>query len=764
MKHINPSRFVLATDLDGTFLETSGAENDPLYRLINEQREDTTLIFVTGRNIELILPILDDPFIPRPDYIISDVGASVLCGKTLEPIQPLHSQSCQSWQKALTNIEDLLPEMDVFMRQPIPHERRLSYYIPPEDMPHDLISRLQSRECDTIYSRDDEHDYLDILAKGTNKGKTLLKLIEHLGFDQSKVLVAGDTMNDHSLFETGLNGVVLANAERALKKNVAEAPNIHFSQLPGTQGIFEALMHFDLTPEKNHEITKPVYGQSDLVMVYHRLPYREVEENGKRVSKPHTSPNGIIPTLLGFFSEQQKGSWVAWSLSDTRTPTNFDEHVYVDRDKYENLQVCRVPLTKKDVEIFYEVFSKEAFWLLLHCFHERAVFNHDHWEHYVEINRIFAEKAAQEASHGATIWIHDYNLWMVPAALRQLRPDVKIAFYHHTPFPPADVFNIIPWRREIIASLLQCDYVGFHIPQYVENFVQVVRSNYATTINDVKDAAPHFKVYGCAIGASSYVTSLSTDLGTVHLGAHPVGINCEYISGLAKSPRVQELCEQINAELQDRHLIVSIERTDYTKGPIEKLQAYARFLEKYPDMRGKAALIMVCTPPAKGMKIYEEITQDIAYHVGLINGKYGTYNWTPIRFFSRAIPFEDVIAYYKAADVGWITPLRDGLNLVAKEYVLTKDETNTPGVLVLSEFAGAAAELFGAMLTNPYDIEDMANTLYKAVNMGDQEKRLKTRRAANIVRNYDVHKWGEDFLSHVQASGRAQQETQKKRA
>ncbi len=732
--------------MDGTFLESENRQTDKLYAFLNDN-PNVLLVFVTGRNAEIVLPILDDVFIPTPNYIIGDVGASVIDGHTLEPIQSIQHDISSRWSATLRDIADI-SGLAGLKRQDQPQERRMSYYVDPAQKPEAVIAELQTRDCDVLHSNE---IYLDILPRGVNKGSTLKALAAHLGIPEERVLVAGDTMNDFSMYEAGFKGVVLQNSEQPLKDAAKDFEHVYFSKARGTDGILEAMKHYGIAPDKNPEIEPSTYGESDLVMVYHRLPYQEVEKNGEMVKQKHSSPNGIIPTLLGFFSQEQKGSWVAWSLSDTRTPENFVEHVDVDKEKYANLQVCRVPLTEYDVKIFYQVFSKEAFWLLLHSFHERVVFKHKHWEHFLEVNEIFAKKAAQEAAEGAVVWIHDYNLWMVPGFLRQLRPDVKIAFYHHTPFPSADIFNMIPWRREIINSLLQCDYIGFHIPQYVENFASVVKSNYRTDINERRQSSPRFLTYGCAIGADSYATSLSTDLDTVRLGAHPVGINVSYIESLVKSDKVRQLYQEIKDEIGENKCIVSIERTDYTKGPIQKLRGYERFLEDHPELHEKVTLIMVCTPPAKDMKIYEEITQDIAYNVGVINGRYGTYNWTPIKFVNRMVPFEDVIAYYKAADVGWVTPLRDGLNLVAKEYVIAKEASGTSGALVLSEFAGAAVEMHGAILVNPYDIRDMSESLHRALISSENEKKTRMERLAKIVRRFDVNHWGEDFLKHVNA-------------
>lgn len=686
--------------------------------------------------------------IPTPQYIIADVGTSVLEGESLEPVQPLQNSISQRWYETLESIKDLRESLEEQLeRQDQPQERRLSYYVTRDSVPYKLVRELRKRQCDVLHSNE---IYLDILPKGTNKGSTLEALAEHLGVPKERVIVAGDTLNDLSMYQYGFKGVVLSNSELPLKEATKKMENAYLSRAPGTRGILEALHHFGIAEHhKQYESETPAYGDADLVMVYHRQPFQETEVNGEIIRQKHSSPNGILPTLLGFFANGEKGSWVAWSKTESRDPEKFEKYVDVDRERYEHLRVCRVPLTPYDVKIFYEVFSKEAFWLILHSFHEKAIFNHAHWEHYCEINRIFAENTAKEAAQDAVVWIHDYNLWMVPGYLRQLRPDVKIAFYHHTPFPSADIFNMIPWRREIINSLLQCDYVGFHIPQYAENFVNTVRSNHQIDIVSWQMAAPRFKTYGCAIGVDQYVDAFTTELNTVRTGAHPVGINCEYIEQLTASNSVQKLYSKIKDEIGDRKLIVSIERTDYTKGPVNKLKAYEYFLETNPEMREKVVLFMVCTPPAKGMAIYEEITQDIAYHVGLINGRFGSYRWTPIQYVNRVIPFEDVVAYNCAADIGWVTPLRDGLNLVAKEYVAAQQASEGDGALVLSEFAGAAVELHGAYLANPYDKVEMSNTLVQALEAPESERISRIQRMSNIIHDYDVNAWGQDFLNHV---------------
>lgn len=733
--------YLLATDLDGTFLGGRQADRLALYRILRA-RPDIRLAFVTGRGVETVLPLLSDPLIPDPEIIISDVGATVVRGDTLEPIQPLQGEIDARWPGD-REILGLLDGVAGLRRQPVPQERRCSFYAEEEEVIQEVRDRLEGHPLDVLHSAG---KYLDVLPGGVNKGSTLRGLLPILGLEDDQVMVAGDTLNDLALFTCGLRGVVVGGAEEPLVRQTTGLPRIHHAERRGAGGILEALERQEVVTAEEEDEAVARRGEAQLVMVYHRLPYEEVQEEGGPRRRNHTSPNGIIPTLLGFFREGRPGAWVAWSEQDRRKPDRFETHTLVDAGEYPNLVASRIALTRKDVDLFYRIFSKEAFWPVIFSFVDRAVFREDHWQHYLEINRIFAERAAAEADEGALVWIHDYNLWMVPAFLRQLRPDLTIAFFHHTSFPPPDVFNVIPWRRELVGSLLQCDYVGFHIPRYVENFVDVVRAHSPVEVLEREASAPRFLTWGCALGVESSATRIRAGDRELGVGAHPVGIDVQRIEEILDRPGIQDRIAQLREEMGSRKAILSVERLDYVKGPLEKLHAYERFLEEHPELHGEVVLISVATPPSRGMEIYREVQQRVEEAVGRINGRFSRLDWTPIRYLFRALPFEEVLALYAVADVGWITPLRDGLNLVAKEYVAVRDHLDAPGVLVLSDFAGAAAELQGALLTNPYDPREMAETLFRALTMLDPERVGRMARLASIVREYDVNAWGDAFL------------------
>ena len=740
---------LLATDLDGTFLGGSSTKKHQLYSLI-KRRSDVKLVFVTGRGIESVLPLLHDPIIPIPDYIVSDVGATIVDGHTLEPVVAIQSDIERLWpdehllKQRLAGIPGLLP-------QEVPQQRRCSFYYD-DDVDLAAIKEIaDGYQCDVLLSAG---KYLDILPGGVNKGTTLIRLIQLIGFSENMVLVAGDTYNDYSLFETGYKGVAVGRSEPALIEAVEKMTNVYQATKEGTGGILEAMKHFkcfhDYHPAQEKKVAKKNLNNKQLLMVYHRLPFDIVLSQGKPKRIPPRSPNGIIPSLLGFFSNRRPGVWIGEEAIGL-LGENPELNPFIDEQKYPSLKASIIPLPQKDIDLFYRVFSKEAFWPTIFSFINKAQFNHDHWRHYLRINELFADRVAAEAEHGAYVWIHEYNLWMVPAYLRQLRPDLKIGFFHHTAFPPADIFNIIPWRHEIIGSLLQCDFISFHIPRYVENFVDVVKSHAPVKVVSRVNAAKQFLTYSCALGIDKMTKQIIVGDKAIRLGAQPVGVNMDNIRRICHNAETRERIKTLHKQTAGKRIILSVERLDYVKGPLEKIQAFGEFLEEHPEYHGTLELINICTPPSQGMKVYERIQEELEQAVGKINGRYADMDWTPIRFFFRSVPFEEVISYYAIADVAWITPLRDGLNLVAKEYVAVQGLQKDPsGVLVISEFAGASVELTHAIRTNPYDMFSLKDSLHNALLLEAPERKLRMQRLFETVNHYDVQRWGKDFLEGLE--------------
>lgn len=739
---------ILATDLDGTFLGGKSLHKQQLYRLIRKDKS-IRLIFVTGRGLETVIPLLNDPIIPNPDFIICDVGATIVNGHTLEAIEPLQNEIEKHWPGRIKILE-CLGDLPGLQYQEVPQQRRCSFYTDDVNLIETVREKVAAIDCEVIYSAG---KFLDVLPRGVNKGSSLISLVNYLKADAEDVLVAGDTLNDLSMFQCGYKGVAVGKSEAKLVEMVTAIPNTMIAKDEGAGGIIEAIKSFERLSHYAENIREEIKRLENttspqLVLMYHRFPYEVKTINGVAERVAPKSPNGILPTLQNFFHNGRSGVWIAWE--DVKTSGELLRNVYIDKDKYPNLMASRIGLTKNEVDIFYKSFAKEAFWPIIFSFINQAKFNHHHWDHFVNINRLFAAKAAEQADYGAIVWIHDYNLWLVPGLLRALRPDLKIGFFHHTAFPAANTFNILPWRREIISSLLQCDYIGFHIPRYVENFVDVVKSLFPVEVLEETNAAPRFLTYSTALGVQKMTASIKTNNRVVKMGANPVGIQVDYIGKILKQDATLEKISAMRQQTAGKKVVLSVERLDYVKGPLEKVLAFEQFLDDYPEFHGKIELVQICTPPAQGMNIYDKIQHDVEHAVGRINGKYSSMDWIPIRLILRSFPFDEIITYYAVADIAWITPLRDGLNLVAKEYVAVQGQMEgSTGVLILSEFAGAAVELHYAILTNPYDLQSLKDGLLQALMLSDSDKQMRMQRLYEQVVHYNIDFWANDFLQNL---------------
>jgi len=743
-------RMLVACDLDTVFLAGEAEERLHLHQLI-ARHPDIGLVFLTGRSQEAVMPLLDDPTLPSPEYLVCDAGATVVDTQN-RPVLPLQAEIDARWPGEHV-VAEALAGFGALIRQDVPQRNRCAYVCAPEALDDPALqARLEALGCE---ARHTQGRYLDVLPRGVGPLDSLRRLAEHLGWPAERVLVVTTELSAVEL--RGLpEGFRVVMPPGACAPELARAMLTRHVMRAGREGcgaVLEAMAHFGFLGEKAlHALAyrKAPEGEARLVVVYHRLPYEEHMQGGQRVRRRPRSPNGIIPTLLSFFKDGTEGSWVAWAEHDPGQGA-FEVHTPVDARRFPNLTAARVPLTAHQVEVFYQRFSKEAFWPVLHTFWERARFDEDDWNVYLDVNRAFAEATAREAAQGATVWLHDYNLWMVPAFLRERRPDLRLAFFHHTHFPSADLFNVLPWRRQIVASLLQCDHIGFHIPRQVENFVDVVRGMAPVEVLETTACAPRFLTYGCALGIDRMSTRIRVHGRTVGLGAHPVGLDVGRIREAVDSPRHRALREGVRRELGETRVVLSVERLDFTKGILPKLLAYERFLEAQPEWHGRVTLVTVCVPAAKAMRVYDELRRQIEQVVGRINGRFARIGWTPLRFYFRSFDIEEVAAFYAEADVMWITPLCDGLNLVAQEYVAAQALTEGSGVLLLSEFAGAAAVLKEALRTNPHDPQDLQARLLEALTLPAADARNRLRHLFDTVSRHDVAFWGQDFLA---AAGR----------
>lgn len=488
--------------------------------------------------------------------------------------------------------------------------------------------------------------------------------------------------------------------------------------------------------------------KSSFVIVYHRQPYDEVMEGGRVVYKENKSPNGIVPALKGFFSTAEDAVWVAWKQAPAAGKPMFERTVHI-KDSYGEYDVVRLPLKAEQVKAFYHVTSKEALWPILHSFPDKFNYGPVDWENFREVNRLFAEAACEQAKDDAFIWVHDYNLWLVPHYVRRIKPKARIAMFHHTPFPASDCFNVLPWREEILGSLLDCDIVGFHIPRYAENFASAACSVLGAKRAEVAEVEGPFSPTGAALSEPTVTTALEYNGRRVEIDAWPIGTNPHVIDEHLSSFEAGQRVSEIQSEVGERRLLISVGRVDYVKGTKEMLEAFDRLLARRPDLKEKVKLFCICVAPAEGMSVYRAAQREVERLVGAINGKYGNLRWTPIMLSTRGLPFEELVCYYRAADVCWITPLRDGLNLVAKEFIAAQN--GDPGVLILSEFAGAAVELAESVNVNPYSDRSMDSAIDAALDMDKDERAKRLTKMRDRVRTWDVDHWADHVRERFSA-------------
>jgi trehalose 6-phosphate synthase len=385
-----------------------------------------------------------------------------------------------------------------------------------------------------------------------------------------------------------------------------------------------------------------------------------------------------------------------------------------------------VPLSEEEVNSFYYGFCNGTLWPLYHDAVVAPEFHRHTWKPYIEVNQRYADETAKVVNAGDIAWVQDYQLQLVPAMLRQKVPDLTIGFYLHIPFPPIEVFARLPWRRQIIEGLLGADVIAFQTRQSADNFARAARRIAGAEAIGRRDLRWHGR--------------------PVHLQPAPIAIDTAEFEQMATSDEVQQRAAEIRSELGNPdHLILGMDRLDYTKGIDFRLKSFAGLLDDAPSDRHKYGFVQVAVPSREQVPAYQQLRSDIEQLVGRINGDYGEPGWAPVSYLYRTLPFDEVIALYVAADVMLVTPLRDGMNLVAKEYAACRIEDT--GVLVLSEFAGAAEQLKAALIVNPYDVNSVTATLEYATDMPVPEQKRRMRRLRREVRRSDVFGWARDCLA-----------------
>ena len=469
----------------------------------------------------------------------------------------------------------------------------------------------------------------------------------------------------------------------------------------------------------------PAHGY-DFVVVANRLPVDvSLDDDGEPTWT--RSPGGLV-TALAPVMASTAGAWVGWGGSPDLELEPFD---------VDGTELIPVTLTEDDLEKFYEGFSNDTLWPLYHDVIEPPAFHRQWWDSYQKVNRRFAQAAADQAAQGATVWVHDYQLQLVPKMLRELRPDLRIGYFHHIPFPPLELFAQLPWRVQVIEGLLGADLVGFQRAGDAANFVRVVRR-----LTDLT--------------TRGQMVTLSEAEGHTGPGRHvraaafPISIDSHAFDELARTDAVRERALQIRRELGDpEFLLLGVDRLDYTKGIRHRIKAYGELLLDGRLSPQSTTLVQVASPSRENVGAYQQLRDDVELLVGRINGDYGQVGHAPVQYLHQSFPMEEMAALYLAADVMLVTALRDGMNLVAKEYVAARSDDR--GALVLSEFTGAADELTGAVLVNPHDIDGMKDAITYAVHMDARESRKRMRRLRRRVLGHDVVAWSEDFLAALNA-------------
>jgi trehalose 6-phosphate synthase len=463
---------------------------------------------------------------------------------------------------------------------------------------------------------------------------------------------------------------------------------------------------------------------SRLLIVSNRLPVTvEKRETGYH---RQVSSGGLV-TALRPIVQRHRGCWIGWTGSDH----DFElENAIRSTSEADGFRMVPVFLSERDRHDFYCGFCNEILWPLFHDLQSRCNFEPTYWDRYLEVNSRFSEVVRSAAQPDDVVWVHDYHLILQGKLLSKYLDRERLFYFHHIPFPPADVFEKLPWRSEVLQSLLAFHVVGFQCTRDQRNFLPCLRR--FVPLAQIRKA-----------GANLVVRHSE---GETVVGAFPIGIDFDDFAQTAIRKDVAFRAQEIRAHLKAAHIVLGVDRLDYTKGIPERLKAFRALLSKYPGLHGAISFVQVIVPSREDIPHYQELKRQVELLVSDINGAFGGPGWMPVHYLHRHLSREELVAYYRAADIAMITPLKDGMNLVAKEFCASRVQND--GVLILSEFAGAATQLrTGALLVNPYDREHTASTLYNALDMSEGDIRRRMRRMRRVVQETSVYQWCDQFLA-----------------
>lgn len=436
----------------------------------------------------------------------------------------------------------------------------------------------------------------------------------------------------------------------------------------------------------------------------------------------YKTSEGGLATGLGSIYKKDDNIWIGWPGLVVEEEKK-QKQIAIDL-RGESMRP--VFLTETEIKEFYEGFSNETLWPTFHYFSQYAVYDQQLWETYVRVNQKYCDEVVKQAGPDDTIWVHDYQLLLLPCMLRSRLPNSTIGFFQHIPFPSYEVFRLLPWRKEILEGMLGSDLIGFHTYDDMRHFLSAVNR---------------------IVGLGSMHGWINTNSRSLLVDSFPMGIDYDKYADTANLEEVKKREKVYRSNMIAEKIILSIDRLDYSKGIPQRLQAFELFLEKYPEFHEKVTLVMLVVPSRDAVGKYKELKEEIDEFVGRINGKYSHINWNPIQYFYRSFPLETLSAFYRMADIALVTPMRDGMNLVCKEYVASKlDQT---GVLILSEMAGASKELTDALLINPNDINEMVETLHTALTMPEEEQRARMSSMQQTLKRYNIHHWVNMFMDRL---------------
>jgi trehalose 6-phosphate synthase len=468
-----------------------------------------------------------------------------------------------------------------------------------------------------------------------------------------------------------------------------------------------------------------VSGVRRFIVVSNRLPIT-IEQAGGEV-RVQASCGGLVSALRPILHDTDT-TWIGWTGTD-HLPEIADRMQEYATGRYALVPIFLTPAEKS---CFYHGCSNEIIWPLFHDLQSRCNFDPAYWDVYCQVTEKFADAVEENARRDDFVWVHDYHLMMLAEALRARDLPLRLAYFHHIPFPPPDIFEKLPWRTEILRGLLHFNTVGFQTTRDRQNFVASVRR----CLRDV-----HVKRVGETL-------RVRAEGRCTIAGTFPISIDFQEFASQAIDPAVAARAGELQHNLAGKQIVLGVDRMDYTKGIPERLLAFRNFLQSHPDLRGGVTLVQVVVPSREDIPKYQELKLTIERLVGAINGEYGVPGWAPVIYLHRSLSRSELVAFYRAAHVALITPLKDGMNLVAKEFCASRADED--GVLVLSEFAGAATELKGgALLVNPYDTEGVAAALYRALRMSAREQRVRMQRMRHLIRRHDVFRWFTAFCAEA---------------